>query len=81
MEAILLLEAANLGYKIGMGIGAAGILIGAAIGIGMIGSSAVNSVARQPEANDKIRNLTIITAALIEGIAIIGLVFTFIITL
>ncbi|GIW97495.1 MAG: hypothetical protein KatS3mg111_0828 [Pirellulaceae bacterium] len=49
---------------------AAGLaVIGAAIGIGMIGKASVESVARQPEASNTIQIFMIITAALIEGLA------------
>ncbi len=54
------------------GIGAGLIAIGAAIGIGMIGKSASESIARQPEAAGDIRGAMILTAAFIEGVALIG---------
>jgi F-type H+-transporting ATPase subunit c len=50
-------------------IGAGLAVIGAAIGIGMLGKGAVESVARQPEASGTIQTLMIIAAALIEGLA------------
>jgi F-type H+-transporting ATPase subunit c len=53
------------------GIGAGIVAIGAGIGIGMIGKSSVESIARQPEASDDIRGAMILTAALIEGVALI----------
>ncbi|WP_185877424.1 ATP synthase F0 subunit C [Blattabacterium cuenoti] len=49
-------------------------VIGAGLGIGRIGSSAMKSIARQPEASDKIQNAMIIAAALIEGAALFGIV-------
>ena len=49
-------------------------MIGAARGIGSIGASAVESIARQPEARPGIFTSTIITAALIEGFTFFALV-------
>jgi F-type H+-transporting ATPase subunit c len=51
-------------------------VIGAAIGIGMIGSSAVQGMARQPEASGNIQTSAIILAAFIEGAALFALVIT-----
>ena len=49
---------------------AAGLVtIGAAYGIGKIASSAMEGIARQPEAGNKIQTAMIIAAALIEGVA------------
>lgn len=59
---------------IGAGIGAGLAAIGAGKGIGQIGGSAVEAIARQPEAYDKIFTPMIITAALIEGVALFGVV-------
>lgn len=52
---------------IAVGIGL--IVLGAGLGIGRIGGSAVESMARQPEIADKIQTAMIIAAALIEGLA------------
>ncbi len=52
---------------IALGVGL--IVLGAALGIGRIGGSAVESMARQPEIADKIQTAMIIAAALIEGLA------------
>ena len=49
--------------------GAGLVTLGAAFGIGKIASSAVEGIARQPEAADKIQKSMIIAAALIEGVA------------
>lgn len=54
------------------GIGAGIIAVGAGLGIGMIGKSAVESIARQPEAAGDIRGAMILTAAFIEGVALFG---------
>lgn len=55
-------------------IGAGFAVIGAGIGIGMIGGRAVEGIARQPEATDKIQTAMIIAAALVEGVALFGVV-------
>lgn len=54
------------------GIGAGLVTIGAAYGIGKIGGDAMEGTARQPEATNDIRTSMIISAALIEGIALFG---------
>ncbi len=54
------------------GIGAGLVTLGAAVGIGKIAASACDGIARQPEASDDIRLSMIISAALIEGIALLG---------
>ena len=56
------------------GIGAGLAVIGAGIGIGKIGGSAMDAMARQPEAAGKIQTAMIISAALIEGVALFGVV-------
>lgn len=55
-------------------IGAGVAVVGAAFGIGKIGSSAMEAMARQPEAASKIQTAMIIAAALIEGVALFGVV-------
>lgn len=60
----------TLGAALGAGIAA----MGAGIGIGKIGSSAVESIARQPESAPDIRMNMIIAAALIEGVALFAVV-------
>ncbi len=54
-------------------IGAGLIVIGAGLGIGKIGSSAMDAIARQPEATNKIQTAMLIAAALIEGIGFAAL--------
>ena len=48
-------------------VGAGLIVIGAGMGIGRIGGSAMEAIGRQPEASGKIQTAMIIAAALIEG--------------
>lgn len=55
-------------------IGAGLAAIGAAIGIGRLAASAVESIARQPEASGDIRGAMILTAAFIEGVALFAVV-------
>lgn len=62
-----------LGAAIGAGLAA----IGAGLGIGKIGGSAMEAIGRQPEAADKIRTNMIIVAALIEGVALFAVVVCF----
>jgi F-type H+-transporting ATPase subunit c len=59
------------GAGIGMGLAA----IGAGIGIGLIGHSALAGIARQPEQAGAIRGTMILMAALVEGVALIAVVF------
>ena len=54
-------------------IGAGLIVIGVGIGIGRIGGSAMEAIARQPEATNKIQTAMLIAAALIEGIGFAAL--------
>ncbi len=61
---------AKLGAAIGAGIAA----IGAGIGIGKIVGSALEGIARQPEAVNDIRTNMIIAAALVEGVALFAIV-------
>ena len=56
------------------GIGAGLAVIGAGLGIGKIGGSAMDAIARQPEAAGKIQTAMIIAAALIEGVALFAVV-------
>ncbi|MCX5646621.1 MAG: ATP synthase F0 subunit C [Phycisphaerae bacterium] len=53
------------------------IIIGAGLGIGMIGGKAVDSIARQPEAGSRIFIAMIIAAALVEGVTFFALLICF----
>ena len=64
---------------IGAGVGAGLATIGAGIGIGRIGGSAVEGMARQPEAAGRIQTAALILAALIEGVALFAAVIAFVI--
>ena len=54
-------------------VGAGLVVIGVGMGIGRIGGSAMDAIARQPEAAAKIQTAMIIAAALIEGIGFAAL--------
>ncbi|MCY4418995.1 MAG: ATP synthase F0 subunit C [Cytophagales bacterium] len=58
----------------GAGIGAGLVTIGAGLGIGKIGESAMQAMARQPEVSGKVQVAMLIIAALIEVIALFGIV-------
>ena len=60
--------------KFGAAVGAAIAVIGAAIGIGNIGKTSVESIARQPSAAGDIRTSMILTAAFVEGVALFAIV-------
>lgn len=78
--AVILQVAANMAIaKMGAGIGAGLAAIGAGIGIGRIGGSAVEAIARQPEAVGDIRSNMIVAAALIEGVALFAIIICFLI--
>jgi len=62
--------AAYIGATIGAGL----TVLGVALGIGRIGSAAVEGIARQPEAAGKIQTNMLLTAVLVEGVGIIALV-------
>ena len=66
---------------LGAGIGAGLVAIGAGIGIGNIGGSSMSAIARQPEAGGQVRNAMLIIAALIEVVALFGLVVCLLIVL
>ena len=73
----ILLQAATAATglaKFGAGLGASASVIGAAWGIGRIGTAAMEGIARQPEAAGDIRMNMIISAALIEGVALFSVV-------
>lgn len=59
---------------LGASFGAAIAAIGAGIGIGKIGASAMEAIARQPEATGDIRSNMIVIAALVEGVALFAVI-------
>ena len=67
------LAAEGLG-ALGCGLGAGIATIGAGLGIGKIGGSAMDAIARQPEATGKIQTNMILTSAFVEGVALFAVV-------
>ena len=76
LHSIILQAAADLIplAKFGAALGAGIAAVGAGIGIGRIGGSAMEAIARQPEAGGDIRSNMIVAAALIEGVAFFAIV-------
>ncbi|MBO7198305.1 MAG: ATP synthase F0 subunit C [Tidjanibacter sp.] len=68
-----LLQAVNLGAAVAP-LAAALAVLGAAWGIGKIGSNALEAMARQPEAAGSLQTAMIVSAALIEGATLFAIV-------
>ncbi len=66
----------NLGKGLAV-IGAGIAVLGGALGIGMVGKGALESIARQPEASGTIGTNMILAAALIEGATLFAIVVAF----
>ena len=66
---------------IGAGVGMGLAVVGAGIGIGLVGHSALAGIARQPEQAGTIRGTMILLAALVEGVALIVVVFCLVLSL
>lgn len=80
------MEFLNLLMEAGMGQGLAGIgagiaAIGAGIGVGRIGGSALEGMARQPEAAGDLRSNMIVAAALVEGVALFAVIICLLVAL
>lgn len=72
---VLLQASAGVGIaKLGAALGAGLAAVAAGMGIGKIGSSAMEAIARQPEASGDIRSNMIVAAALIEGVAFFAVI-------
>jgi F-type H+-transporting ATPase subunit c len=69
------MEANALAY-FGAGIGAGLTIIGGALGIGRLAASALEGIARQPNAAGDIRGAMIVAAGLIEGVTFFALIVT-----
>jgi len=67
---VLLEGIASAGGAVGAGIAA----LGAGVGVGQIGKGALESIARQPEVSGDIRSNMILAAALVEGVALFGVI-------
>jgi F-type H+-transporting ATPase subunit c len=73
LDSVLLQATVDMtGYGLAA-IGAGVAALGAGVGIGQIGGKALESIARQPEAGNDIRANMILTAALVEGAAIVAI--------
>ncbi|MBR3977190.1 MAG: ATP synthase F0 subunit C [Bacteroidaceae bacterium] len=65
--------------KVGAAFAASVAVIAASLGISKIGSTALEAIARQPEAAGDIRSSMILAAALIEGVAMFAVVVCFLV--
>ncbi len=74
LEFLMLLAQDASFNKLGAGLGMGLVILGAGLGIGRIGGSAVDAIARQPEASGTIGTQMLIAAALIEGVTVIALI-------
>ena len=63
------------------GIGAGFAAFGAGYGVGRIGSAALDSIARQPEATGDLRANMIVAAALVEGVALFAVIVCLLVAL
>ena len=63
------------------GLGAGAAAIGAGLGVGRIGGSALEAMARQPEMAGDLRANMIIAAALVEGVALFGAIICLLVAL
>ncbi|OIN58866.1 ATP synthase F0 subunit C [Arsenicibacter rosenii] len=77
----ILLEATGSISVTGAAIGAGLAAIGAGMGIGKIGGSAMEGIARQPEAAGRIQTAMLIIAALIEAVALFAAVICLLVAL
>jgi F-type H+-transporting ATPase subunit c len=77
----LLLQASGSVAVMGAAIGAGLAAIGAGLGIGRIGGSAMEGIARQPEAAGRIQTAMLIIAALIEAVALFAAVICLLVAL
>jgi F-type H+-transporting ATPase subunit c len=67
------------GKGIAGGLGMGLTIIGAGIGFGKIGSSALDGMARQPEVAPRIQTAMIIIAAMLEGATLAAVVLSFVV--
>ena len=75
LATILLQATAGLAIgKAGVAIGAAIAAIAAAFGIGKIGKSTMEAIARQPESAGNLRTAMIIAAGMVEGAALFAII-------
>ena len=77
---ILLETVVTTGHGIAA-LGAGAAAIGAGIGVGLIGKVALEAMARQPDMADDLRANMILAAALVEGVALFGIIICLLVTL
>jgi F-type H+-transporting ATPase subunit c len=80
------MELLNILFEITTGhglaaLGAGAAAIGAGIGVGLIGKGALEAMARQPESSDDLRANMILAAALVEGVALFGIIICLLVVL
>ena len=80
MELLTILLEIGIGQGLA-GLGAGAAAIGAGIGVGRIGGSALEAMARQPEIAGDIRSNMIVAAALVEGVALFGVIVCLLVAL
>jgi F-type H+-transporting ATPase subunit c len=78
MSLALLQEAVTVDYGAFAAIGAGLAAIGAGYGIGRIGGSAMDAIARQPEMQSKIQTSAIVILAFVEAVALFAVVVSLI---
>lgn len=75
LSAMILQAAAGAALgNAGVAIGAALAVFGAALGLGRIGQSAMESIARQPQAAGDIRSSMILIGAFMEGVSLLAVI-------
>ena len=79
MLSSVLLQISGSISTLGPGIGAGLAVMGAGLGIGRIGGSAMEAMARQPEVAGKVQTGMLIASALIEGAALFAIAVCFLI--
>ena len=80
MELLTILLEIGIGQGLA-GLGAGAAAIGAGIGVGRIGGSALEAMARQPEITGDLRSNMIVAAALVEGVALFGVIICLLVAL
>ena len=68
-------------HYFGAAIGLGMVVLGAGLGIGKLAAAAAEGIARQPSASDKITGAVNLPLFLLEGVAILSLVFCLLIVL
>ena len=80
MELLSILFEITTGHGLAA-LGAGVAAIGAGIGVGLIGKAALESMARQPESSDDLRANMILAGALVEGVALFGIIICLLVVL